>query len=165
MSAHSKDLNSERLLQLSDEVGRIASTLARLSTDTITAGEPVDAGRMIAEPAPEISVKTVALVLRSRRLRGRYFADELFADPAWDMLLHLLHAELTHQRVAVSSLCAAAAVPATTALRWLKTLADKGLVIRRDDHMDGRRTFVDLAPHTSVALRHYFAQIGEPPTV
>jgi DNA-binding MarR family transcriptional regulator len=94
-------------------------------------------------------------------LRSRYFSEELFADPAWDMLLDLLQAEVAHLRVPVSSLCIAAAVPATTALRWLKTMVSQGLFIRRADPHDGRRVFVELAPEASSALRHYFAEVGK----
>jgi len=59
-----------------------------------------------------------------------------------------------------TALCIAAAVPATTALRWLKTLVSEGLFIRRADPHDGRRVFVELAPAASRALRRYFAEIG-----
>jgi DNA-binding MarR family transcriptional regulator len=102
----------------------------------------------------------VAAVIRARRLRARFFSEELFADPAWDMLLDLLQAEIRQLRVPVSSLCIAASVPATTALRWLKTLVTQGLFIRRADPHDGRRVFVELAPDASVALRRYFAEVG-----
>jgi DNA-binding MarR family transcriptional regulator len=57
-------------------------------------------------------------------------------------------------------LCIAAAVPATTALGWLKTLVDQGIFVRRADPHDGRRVFVELAPATSAALRRYFAEVG-----
>ena len=152
------DQNAARLRQLSDEVSRIAATLARLST-----GPQAQPRR--AEPAqgadvPEISAETVRAVIRARRLRARYFREELFADPAWDMLLDLLQAELSHLRVPVSSLCIAAAVPATTALRWLKTMVEEKLFVRRADPHDGRRVFVELAPETSMALRRYFAELG-----
>jgi DNA-binding MarR family transcriptional regulator len=76
------------------------------------------------------------------------------------MLLDLLQAEIAQLRVPVSSLCIAAAVPATTALRWLKTLVQQGLFVRRADPHDGRRVFVELAPATSQALRRYFAEVG-----
>ena len=75
---------------------------------------------------PPVSAETVRAVIRARRLRARYFPEELFADPAWDMLLDLLQAEIAQLRVPVSSLCIAAAVPATTALRWLKTMVQRG---------------------------------------
>ena len=152
------DKSGDRLRQLSEEVSRIAATLARLSSGPPSAPqaiEPVQHG-----DAPAVSSETVRSVIRARRLRSRYFNEDLFADPAWDMLLDLLQAEISHLRVPVSSLCIAAAVPATTALRWLKTMVSKGLFIRRADPHDGRRVFVELAPETSRALRNYFAELG-----
>lgn len=153
------DNNAERLRQLSEEVSRIASTLARLSTGPGAAPralEPLPAGDV-----PLLSAETVRAVIRARRLRARYFREELFADPAWDMLLDLLQAEIAQLRVPVSSLCIAAAVPATTALRWLKTMVSQGIFVRRADPNDGRRVFVELAPEASQALRRYFADVGQ----
>ena len=57
-------------------------------------------------------------------------------------------------------LCIAAAVPATTALRWIKTMTDNGLFLRRADPHDGRRVFIELAPDASVGMRRYFAEVG-----
>jgi len=99
-------------------------------------------------------------VIRARRLRDRFFDSDLFADPAWDMLLDLLQAEIVQLRVPVSSLCIAAAVPATTALRWLKTMTDKGIFVRRADPHDGRRVFVELSRNASSAMRRYFAEVS-----
>ena len=59
----------------------------------------------------------------------------------------------------------AAAVPATTALRWLGSLVQKGVFIRRADPHDGRRVFVELSPETSAALRRYFAKLGKAPVI
>jgi DNA-binding MarR family transcriptional regulator len=152
------DRSSERLRQLSDEVSRIASTLARLSTGPEVPARPAPA--IPAAEIPQISGETVRHVIRARRLRTRFFEEDLFADPAWDMLLDLLQAEIAQLRVPVSSLCIAAAVPATTALRWLKTMTDKGIFLRRADPHDGRRVFVELAPEASIAMRRYFAEVG-----
>jgi DNA-binding MarR family transcriptional regulator len=154
----SKEPSAVRLRQLSDEVSRIAATLARLSVG------PAAAGMERPEPAtgeaPGISLDTVRQVIRARRLRARFFDEELFADPAWDMLLDLLQAEIAQHRVPVSSLCIAAAVPATTALRWIKTMTDVGLFKRRADPHDGRRIFVELSDGASQAMRHYFGEVG-----
>jgi DNA-binding MarR family transcriptional regulator len=156
MTAHSQELNPEHLRKLSSEVSRIATTLARLSAEPV----PAAANEERKSPPPEISTDTVISAIRARRLRERYFQPELFADPAWDIMLELFAAELSHRRVAVSLLCAAAGVPPTTALRWIKTMTDKGLIIRRDDPLDGRRVYVELSHESSVALREYFEQIG-----
>lgn len=154
------DQNTVRLRQLSEEVSRIASTLARLSsTPPLTQVQRLPAAETLENPA-EVSVEQVRNVIRARRLRSRFFPEELFADPAWDMLLDLFQAELSQLRVPVSSLCIAAAVPATTALRWLRSMVDQKLFLRRADPHDGRRVYVELAPDTSQALRNYFAELG-----
>jgi hypothetical protein len=158
------DQNAARLRQLSDEVSRIAESLARLSVGPAAPAAPRTAANVGGE-APELSVETVRAVIRARRLRSRYFPEDLFADPAWDMLLDLLQAEIAQLRVPVSSLCIAAAVPATTALRWLKTMVSQGLFVRRADPHDGRRVFVELAPEASNALRRYFADVGHPAAI
>ena len=155
------DNSAARLRQLSDEVGRIAATLARLSSGPEATPAPaVQAVPAPAEPAAEVSRDLLRAVIRARRLRARYFTEELFADPVWDMLLDLTQAEVAQIRVPVSSLCIAAAVPATTALRWIKTLTDSGMLLRRADPHDGRRVFVELAPATSTAMRNYFGEVG-----
>ena len=152
--------NAVRLRQLSDEMGRIAATLARLSSTPEESGPAVLRLIEPAKDAPPLSVDVVRSVIRSRRLRARFFTEELFADPAWDMLLDLTQAELAQHRVPVSSLCIAAAVPATTALRWIKSMTDNGLFVRRADPHDGRRVFVELSPGASAAMRAYFAERG-----
>lgn len=158
-----RDRSAERLRQLSEEVSRIASSLARLSTGPSAPRPSPEQGS--GADLPSVSADTVRNIIRARRLRARYFSEELFADPAWDMLLDLLQAEIAQLRVPVSSLCIAAAVPATTALRWLKTLVGQGLFVRRPDPHDGRRVYVELAPDTSYALRRYFAEVGQVPVV
>jgi len=157
------DQSAARLRQLSDEVSRIAATLARLSAGPAPAAPTVEVPPKA--DAPQVSADTVRSIIRARRLRARYFSEDLFADPAWAMLLDLFQAEIAQLRVPVSSLCIAAAVPATTALRWLKTMVSNGMFIRRADPHDGRRVFVELAPQTSVALRRYFAEVGGPAVI
>ena len=105
--------------------------------------------------------KAVRRMLRQRRMREQYFPADLFADPAWDMLLDLYAARLERQPVSVSSLCIAAAVPATTALRWIKTMTDAGLFLREADPHDGRRIFIALSDGACDALGRYFEALDE----
>ena len=164
LSDVASDRSAERLRQLSDEVSRIASTLARLSTGPADIARPTELPPATGD-VPDVTAETVRTVIRARRLRSRYFEDGLFADPAWDMLLDLLQAEIAQLRVPVSSLCIAASVPATTALRWLKMMTQKGIFFRRADPHDGRRVFVELAPSASQSMRRYFADAGKPMVV
>ncbi len=140
------------LQQLSEEAARIASVLASLSEED---GEP--AGRDSGEE--EIDAAFVRSIIRARRLRDQFFRGELFADPAFDMLLDLYAARLEGSRVAVSSLCIAAAVPATTALRWIKALTDKGLFVRSADPQDGRRVYIGMSDEAARAMGRYLSAV------
>lgn len=160
----SRDLESARLQRLADEVGRIARTLASLSAAAPLPAESVSDIRpsFIGEPvvmdtAP--SAAEVRAVIRMRRLRDRFFDRDLFADPAWDMLLDLMAARIERVQVAVSSLCIAACVPPTTALRWIKAMTDSGLFDRIADPDDGRRIFIRLSDNAASNMSRYFAAL------
>lgn len=85
-------------------------------------------------------------VYQSRRRRAEVFDDTgLFGEPAWDILLDLFIAAKDRKRLPVTSACIGAAVPSTTALRWLTVLEEKGLVVREHDTGDARRIFVRLS--------------------
>ena len=105
-------------------------------------------------------VEAVTQVILARRERARHFDEKLFADPAWDILLDLYQAELRQHRATVTSLCEAAAVPATTALRWINNLTEAGLILRHKDPRDARRTFIELSPSASVSMRNFFNGVG-----
>ena len=83
----------------------------------------------------------------------------MFADPAWDILLELYASHLGQQRVSVSALCNCAAVPATTALRWISALQEKLLIDRRPDPLDGRRYFISLTSKGLTAMEDYFRTV------
>jgi hypothetical protein len=102
--------------------------------------------------APVAPATRVRQIIRLRRLRERYFGDDLFADPAWDMMLDLMVAHLEDKRVTVTSACAAAAVPTATALRRLKALTAKGIVERTRDPGNRRRTYLSLSEDTQSTM-------------
>ncbi|MGL6043079.1 MAG: winged helix DNA-binding protein, partial [Sandaracinobacteroides sp.] len=54
--------------------------------------------------------------------------------------------------VSVSSLCIAASVPTTTALRTINQMVDTGLLARASDPNDARRSFIGLANRTADAM-------------
>ena len=124
--------------------------------DLIKSGPANDRSHSPASPGSKIGE-----ILRARSMRAKFFKAELFADPAWDMLLDLYRAELDQYRVSVTSLCTASGVPTSTALRWLKALEDGGLITRRQDPLDGRRTFVALTTAAVESMDAYFAAIGQ----
>jgi hypothetical protein len=150
----------ERLQTLNDEVARIAATLARLTQENGIGREAglndvPSFGTPAAELEP-VKAATVRNAIRARRMRHSFFRHDLFADPAWDMLLDLYAAHLEHVRVSVSSLCIAAAVPGTTALRWIGTMLEEDLFERTADPIDRRRAYISLTPKARDGMHRYF---------
>ena len=160
-----------RLHRLADEVRRIARTLSELAGSEPERQPMTFSDGMIGYRAPPISiaqggVQAAALsagdvrsIIRTRRMRDRFLPGDLFADPAWDMLLDLIAARLERGKVAVSSLCIAAAVPPTTALRWIKTMTDAGLLVRVADPFDQRRVFIELSDETATAMISFLTAV------
>jgi hypothetical protein len=67
------DQSAARLKQLSDEVNRIAATLAQLSANPAPSPGPILQSLTLGD-APEVSAEVVRSVIRARRLRSRYFS-------------------------------------------------------------------------------------------
>jgi hypothetical protein len=124
--------------------------------------QPAGFARFNSARPPLPDPRLVRKLIAGRQARARYFDRELFADPAWDMLLDLTAAQAEHQRVSVTSLCIAAEVPATTALRWIKQLVDCGVFERVADPNDRRRAFIALSDKSTEAMARYFAEVEMP---
>jgi hypothetical protein len=90
-----------------------------------------------------------------RRKREPWFPGVDFGEPAWDILLDLYASEAEGKVISVSSSCIAAAVPPTTALRWLAGLEAAGWVERQADPHDGRKHTLKLSQSASTAMTGY----------
>lgn len=162
------------LLRLTEQVLQLAQQLEGLSAPA-TDGNAVGASafsfdgsgardpalqRLIRQPRPPLpDPRLVRKIIRQRQLRAQFFEGELFADPAWDMLLDLAAARAEHKRVSVTSLCIASGVPPTTALRWISQMTEAGLFCRAEDESDRRRAFITLSDKASAAVAQFFADI------
>lgn len=170
------------LIRLTEQVNQIAEKLERLGD---TENGPVrsaglafrfdeHAGATLRSPADKLGDKLVRparpplpdprlvrRIIQQRQLRARFFDGDLFADPAWDMLLDLTAARVEHTRVSVTSLCIASGVPPTTALRWISQMTDAGLLERVEDDTDRRRAFIQLSDKAVDAMARYFAELGK----
>ncbi len=97
-------------------------------------------------------------VYAQRRRRAALFGNqELFGEPAWDILLDLYIAHAAEKPVSVSSACIGSASPPTTGLRWLGVLAENDLILREHDPEDQRRVMVRLTDRGLAAMDEYFS--------
>jgi len=143
MTRHSSGKDGGRPLPLATRISRIADALF----DTSFTGSP---------PSSE----KVGDAIRARHLRHRYFPETIFGEPAWDMLLELLDAELEARQVTITNLCEAAGVPGSVGMRWLSSLVAEKLVRRRSDPYNAFCEFIELEPGTSTAFRRYFEDLS-----
>ena len=114
-----------QILRLTEQVGRLAARLGdggmpgaalsgagRVESPALAfRGAPADEGLHLLAPESGPALpdpRLVRRILRQRQQRVRFFEGDLFADPAWDMLLDLTAAREEDKRVSVTSLCIAA---------------------------------------------------------
>lgn len=100
----------------------------------------------------------------ARRERDNLFPSNIFADPAWDILLILYSADLAQQRLNITSVCEAAAVPSSTALRWIDNLVGYNLLRRVQHTTDGRTIWLQLTFDARTRLDRFFdGVLASPP--
>lgn len=163
------------LLRLSQQVEAIAQSLDRMSHGAAALAPKLgelkrgyhapEAGLVSgfgAAPPPLPDPQIVRQMIANRQARARFFDPALFGDPAWDMLLDLTAAHGEGAQVSVTSLCIAAGVPATTALRWLTQMVESGIFQRVPDPADRRRAFIALSDKAMTAMSAYFASLRAP---
>jgi hypothetical protein len=167
----SRDGDYGALHKISDELADFARTLARIAEQEGTPPSTLSDKPISFRPAPssifeplvptpkETKAPTATMIrdlIKLRRLREQHFPPALFADPGWDILLDLFAAKQEGKSVSVSSLCIAAAVPPTTALRWVTTMTEHGALVRRQDPNDARRVFIELSEDSEERLLNFF---------
>lgn len=117
----------------------------------------VENGRPPEPPLHSEPLETAQRQLKLRRHRDAVFSAAgyggIFGEPGWDMLLDLYIAWKQSRKISVSSICIAAAVPPTTALRHLSRMLQLGLATRRPDPDDSRRVWIELTDTTVDLMR------------
>jgi len=104
-------------------------------------------------------VSVLHTIEQLRRVRNRYNSHKL-DEVAWELLLELLRAEQSNQKLSVSALTLSIpGVSATTSLRRIGELAAGGYVDRTPDARDGRRDFVTLTDKARGLLTDYLANV------
>lgn len=140
-------VSGEQAMSIARRVADMAQGLAALADRLV--------GQGMAAPTDLVEGDCIAFLesqFRIRRLRSRHLPDLSLGEPAWDILLDLSVAQYWRRETSVTSLCIAADVPSTTALRWINSMTKEGLIVRRPCHRDGRRSFLAIAPATYTAM-------------
>ncbi len=97
-------------------------------------------------------------IFKLRRHRYRYFPINLFAEPAWDMLL-MLYGMPGNGPARAKELALGCQVAFTTALRWQAVLESQGMIERTPHRNDARVTEVRLTKKGKDKLDAYFSSL------
>ncbi len=136
---------------IADELVSLAERLRRLEAVSAPGGAVAAEGPVCAQALAAAAKDMVS----QRKLRRALFGPVPFADPSWDIMLDVTLCELEQRPVAVSSVCVAANVPNSTALRWVGDLVNMGILRRWADPNDGRRNFLGLTDQAREAMIAY----------
>ena len=135
-----------------------AAAIARQVAD-MAQGLAALADKLVGQPAPATAdvadadcIAFLESQFRIRRLRARHLPSLSLGEPAWDILLDLAISQYWRRETSVTSLCIAADVPSTTALRWISSMTREGLIVRRPCLRDGRRSFLAIGQASYQAM-------------
>lgn len=115
-----------------------------------------------ALPDSPVATKLCAVafeIYSARRKRDRMFDDELFGEPAWDMMLALYCLPQRGEKLGVTALSYAANVPLPTGHRVQAALFARGLIEREREASDARRQLVRLSDKGRAQLEKYLASL------
>lgn len=131
----------------------LAAFVTAQSTDDREPG--IKIAKALDQSPEQKLMKLIRKTIAFRQQRNEYLGNELFSDPAWDIILELTLAKLQGVPVPVSSACAAASVPFTTAYRHIGNLVDHRMVRRWKDPLDQRRVLLELEDDTHSAISDF----------
>lgn len=111
-------------------------------------------GQNAPDAAVEIAVKKAMDLIEITKRRSRLVsAANLFADPAWFILLDLFVRQHQGLQTSVSSACHASFSPVTTALRHIAILTERNIIQRQYDPVDQRRVYLQLTDETNEEIQ------------
>jgi hypothetical protein len=143
-----------------DQVEKLTTQILKVVADSLATTEAPANSKASAGETQPLAPQALRQVIKRRRARELCFPSGLFADPAWDILLDLTVAHIERQDLSVTDVCVAAAVPQTTALRWIGTLEREGLIDRSSDPRDSRRVIVRLSSDGWERMEAYLRVTG-----
>lgn len=109
-----------------------------------------------SEADARITAADIGRIIRSAREGiGQFFDAELFADPAFDMLLFVFLEEEAGRPVETSACYRASGVPRTTAVRWINMMVSNGMFESAPHPTDRRLALLSLSEDTRASVRQW----------
>ncbi|WP_156172096.1 hypothetical protein [Aurantiacibacter gangjinensis] len=161
MTLHDKRLKqAARLQENANALSNQAMALSQLAEDLLADIEDPDMdhrwlGQRLDFENEMLLAASAERMYRDRAARRSFFPQELFAEPAWDVLLDLFAKEVRGQRVPIGKAIAASHAPHATALRHINSLVDAEMIERRGNDDDQRVALLSLTKEARRSMRAY----------
>ena len=97
----------------------------------------------------------------ARRSRAALLPNELFDEPAWDIMLHLYCAAGRDEVTTTNALGRSVSAPSSTIERWVEYLVERNLVEYKDGLSDNKDSEVRLSENGFSRLDAYFRMLLE----
>jgi DNA-binding MarR family transcriptional regulator len=148
--------NEHKLVSLDQrDVEDLRRLLAKLSPIRPATGK----SEVRADNDSEPFVRRARDALEMRRKRIAIFGPQMFAEPAWEMLL-ILYVSERGQRHTQTSLSELSSGSRSTGMRWIEYLVSQEFIFREEHPTDKRRNFVGLSNKGRELLELYLSETG-----
>jgi hypothetical protein len=110
----------------------------------------------------ESAVETARRAYDERKARAKFVGNEdMFGEPAWDILLDLFIRQANEERVTVKIASLSADMTPTTTMRWLYVLELNQLIQSHVDPADPNRHQIHLTPAGYEGMLRYLESIAK----
>lgn len=138
----------ERITGARDELQRAIAILLHL------AGESEDHTRAAELGKRASLLRSARARVKVRNQRRDILGKKLWNEASWDVLLALYTSWIDGIRLCVTDVAVMTGIPNATAIRWLGAFVDEGLLVRKEDAVDHRRTWVQLSRKGIALVEH-----------
>lgn len=118
-----------------------------------------ESGNTFAALRPDsIALSALEYLAELQRMRRESGVLAPLDEPSWMIVLEVYRAEMKGRRLSVSKLCSLDKASQTTAWRRIRDMEDGGLLLRQQDPLDARRSFVSLTEASSQAVAEFMTR-------
>ena len=150
-------MNAAPLVEDREAMREHGQALIRMGRELLARAAARESARgSAADLASDAEVLVIAKAAQDdRKRRSGYFREDLFGEPAWDILLDVFIQERIGKPLSVMAAYIGSAATTGTAHRYLRLLIAEGLIERTGDPKDNRRSFLTLTAEAREAMIDY----------
>jgi hypothetical protein len=108
-----------------------------------------------------IAYRAAVRSLANRRARANHFSSQdIFGEPAWDILLELYVHQFQNDEVSVKGASVDPSAPASTGQRLFRVLENQNLISSVEDPIDSQLCLIRLTPEGFESMTRYLNEIA-----